>query len=139
MSSSAPARERRRLPRRRSTVTADLIYDGFYAAAVGGSALGLFFLLVDSVDGQPFFTPSLMGTVLFTGVPAESVTEVSDAGEQVLGDFLCFFQPLEVGDASRCLDGELKAVRDRLRPGFEHRGFRHPVEGVVQLDRRQLL
>ena len=76
MSSSAPARERRRLPRRRPTVTADLIYDGFYVAAVGGSALGLFFLLVDSVDGQPFFTPSLMGTVLFTGVPAESVTEV---------------------------------------------------------------
>lgn len=76
MSDSASARERRRLPRRRPTITADLIYDGFYSAAIGGSALGLFFLLVDSVDGQPFFTPSLMGTVLFTGVPPESVTEV---------------------------------------------------------------
>jgi hypothetical protein len=76
MSSSASARERRRFTRQRPTVTADLIYDGFYAAAVGGSVLGLFFLLVDSADGQPFFTPSLMGTVLFTGVPAESVTQV---------------------------------------------------------------
>ena len=76
MSSSDSARDRRRHPRRRATVTADLIYDGFYAAAVGGSALGLFFLLADSVDGQPFFTPSMMGTVLFTGVTPESVTEV---------------------------------------------------------------
>jgi hypothetical protein len=53
-----------------------VLYDTFYSAAVGGAALGLFFLLVDSARGQPFFTPSLMGSVLFLGVAADAVAEV---------------------------------------------------------------
>jgi peptidoglycan/LPS O-acetylase OafA/YrhL len=43
---------------------------------VGGSVLGLFFLLVDSMGGRPFFTPSVLASVLFLGVPATSVVEV---------------------------------------------------------------
>ncbi len=54
----------------------DLLYDAFYSAAIGGSVLGLFFLLVDVVAGQPFYTPSLMGSVLFLGMTPETVTDV---------------------------------------------------------------
>lgn len=54
----------------------DLIYETFYSAAIGGSAIALFFLVVDSIAGRPLFTPSLMGSVLFLGMPAHAVTEI---------------------------------------------------------------
>lgn len=54
----------------------DLVFDTFYSAAIGGSAIALYFLVVDILSGTPLFTPSLMGTVLFTGAAAETVTEV---------------------------------------------------------------
>lgn len=54
----------------------DLVYETFYSAAIGGSTIALFFLVVDSIAGRPFFTPSLMGSVLFLGVPAHAVTEI---------------------------------------------------------------
>ena len=38
--------------------------------------MGLFFLVVDLVNGQPLFTPALMGSVLFFGVAAQDVTTV---------------------------------------------------------------
>ena len=68
--------ERRRAGRDIPTKLDDLLYDAFYSAAIGGSVLGLFFLLVDVVAGQPFYTPSLMGSVLFLGMSPEAVTEV---------------------------------------------------------------
>jgi hypothetical protein len=54
---------------------ADIVFDAFFSAGVGGSIVAIFFLVVDSLNGQPFFTPTLMGSVLFGGVAAESVTE----------------------------------------------------------------
>lgn len=59
-----------------SRSTADLIYESFYSGALGGSLVALFFLLVDSLKGQPFYTPSLMGSVLFAGSDVASVTGV---------------------------------------------------------------
>lgn len=56
--------------------TGDLLYDAFYGAAIGGAAIALFFLAIDSIGGRPLFTPSLLGTVVFTGADPASVTEV---------------------------------------------------------------
>ncbi len=56
--------------------TADLIFDSVYSGALGGSAVALFFVVVDLLDGQPLFTPSLMGSVLLHGVAAEAVAQV---------------------------------------------------------------
>ena len=55
---------------------ADLVYESFYTGALGGSVVALFFLALDALGGQPLFTPSLMGQVLFGGVAAEAVTDV---------------------------------------------------------------
>jgi hypothetical protein len=62
-----------------STHTAgDLIYDAFIIGGVGGSIVAMFFLAFDAlVFGQPLFTPSLMGSVLFEGMSANSVQTVS--------------------------------------------------------------
>jgi hypothetical protein len=55
---------------------ADLAYESLYCAAIGGSVIALFFLVIDAYNGQPLYTPSLLGGVLFGGVDAQSVTEV---------------------------------------------------------------
>jgi hypothetical protein len=63
---------------RPSHTVGDLIYDALYIAGVGGGAVALFFLVYDVVTrGDAFFTPSLMGSVLFEGLSAESVRTVS--------------------------------------------------------------
>jgi len=58
------------------TLTSDLLYDAFYGAAVGGAIVAIFFLITDLIRGQPLFTPSLMGTVLFTGADPAGVAGV---------------------------------------------------------------
>jgi hypothetical protein len=60
----------------RSSLSAEMLFDAFYGAAFGGSAIALFFLIADSLAGHPLFTPSLVGTALFTDTPAAAVTEV---------------------------------------------------------------
>ena len=63
----------------RPTHTAgDLIYDALYIAGVGGGLVALFFLVFDVFTrGDAFFTPSLMGSVLFDRLPAAAVQTVS--------------------------------------------------------------
>jgi hypothetical protein len=55
---------------------ADLAYESLYCAAIGGSVIALFFLMIDAYNGQPLFTPSLLGGVLFGRQAAETITEV---------------------------------------------------------------
>ena len=55
---------------------ADLAYESLYCAAIGGSVIALFFLVIDAYNGAPLFTPSLLGGVLFGGVDAKAITEV---------------------------------------------------------------
>jgi hypothetical protein len=55
---------------------ADLAYESLYCAAIGGSVIALFFLVIDAWNGQPLFTPSLLGGVLFAGADANAVHEV---------------------------------------------------------------
>jgi hypothetical protein len=50
----------------RPTRKADLAYGAFYGGAVGGSVIALFFLIVDAIRGQALYTPSMLGTALFT-------------------------------------------------------------------------
>jgi len=53
-----------------------ILYDAFGAGSIGGSIVALFFLLLDTIQGRAFFTPSLMGTVLFTSGLAHPAAEV---------------------------------------------------------------
>ncbi len=54
----------------------EFLLESFYAGVLGGSAVALFFLVADLLDGQPLFTPSLIGSVLFLGVSTEDVATV---------------------------------------------------------------
>ncbi|MBW2418765.1 MAG: hypothetical protein JRH19_09480 [Deltaproteobacteria bacterium] len=54
---------------------ADFVFDAFFCAGVGGSIVAIFFLIVDTLNGQAFFTPTLMGSVLLQGAAADAVIE----------------------------------------------------------------
>lgn len=43
----------------------DLAYGAFYGGALGGTVIALFFLIVDAIQGQALYTPSMLGTALF--------------------------------------------------------------------------
>lgn len=55
---------------------ADVIFDAFFSAAIGGSIIGLFFLVSDFISAEVFWTPALLGSVIFSGVPIAEVTTV---------------------------------------------------------------
>ncbi len=56
--------------------TADILFDAFYSAAIGGSIVGFFFLVSDLLTAEAFWTPSLLGGLVFQGVPATAVSGV---------------------------------------------------------------
>lgn len=49
--------------------------DGVLTGVVGAAVVSLVFLLLDFANGRPFFTPSLLGSVIFRG------QQVSDLGD----------------------------------------------------------
>jgi len=51
--------------------------DGLLAGVLGAVTVALFFLVVDVLRGQPLFTPSLLGSVLFLGKSAAEVESVA--------------------------------------------------------------
>jgi hypothetical protein len=59
-----------------ATPRGDFAYETFFGAAIGGAVIALFFLLIDALAGQVFFTPSLMGTALISEVPVSAETPV---------------------------------------------------------------
>ena len=63
---------------RPSHTVGDLAYDAIFIGGIGGGLVALFFLVFDLITrGLPFFTPSLMGSVLFEGAAAATVDTVS--------------------------------------------------------------
>jgi len=90
---SAPHREQRApgarqgLARRRPSLTTDLIYDAFFGGGIAGSAIALFFLAIDIVQGRPLYTPAMMGAALFGEVAPSSV-------ETIRLDMVAFFSIL---------------------------------------------
>ena len=83
-SASPSQRAPQPLARRRPSLTADLLFDAFYGGGIGGSAIGLFFLVLDVLAGRPLYTPTMIGAVLFDRVAASSV-------ETVRLDIVAFF------------------------------------------------
>ena len=64
---------------RESTHTlGDYAYDAIYVGGIGGGLVALFFLVLDIVvHGEPMFTPSLMGSVLFDGASPAAIQPVN--------------------------------------------------------------
>ncbi|GBD32450.1 MAG: hypothetical protein KatS3mg081_1809 [Gemmatimonadales bacterium] len=44
-----------------------IVREGFVAGLIGAAAVALWFLIVDTIAGRPFFTPAMLGDALFWG------------------------------------------------------------------------
>jgi hypothetical protein len=60
-----------------------IVTEGITAGALGATAVAAWFLLYDAAQGRPYFTPALLGSVLFHGL--RDVSAVSIAWPLVLG------------------------------------------------------
>ena len=56
-----------------------ILREGFIAGCVGAAAVALWFLIVDAINGRPFFTPAMLGSAVFWGMhdPSQVVVEYS--------------------------------------------------------------
>jgi hypothetical protein len=69
----------------RSTGAARFYEEGLVAGGLGAAVIAAWFLVLDSLNGQPLYTPSILGTALFRGAGAVSVPqEVPVSLEMVL-------------------------------------------------------
>lgn len=50
-----------------STSSSRVYAEGITAGVLGAAAVAVWFLVVDSINGRPFFTPTVLGTALFRG------------------------------------------------------------------------
>src|SRR5438045_2706041 len=46
-----------------------ILREGFIAGCIGAAAVALWFLIVDTINGQPLFTPAMLGSAVFWGAP----------------------------------------------------------------------
>jgi hypothetical protein len=63
-----------------SAIILRIVENGILAGMLGASVVAAWFLLLDLVTrGTPFFTPSLLGSILFAGKDASEITELNGA------------------------------------------------------------
>jgi hypothetical protein len=62
--------------RDRRSPTRNILFSAVSSGTLASAVVGLLFVAIDSFRGDPFFTPSLIGTVVFLGEPAAAVIEV---------------------------------------------------------------
>lgn len=53
-----------------------IVREGFAAGLIGAAAVALWFLIVDTVNGRPFFTPAMLGSAVFWGVLDPAAVEL---------------------------------------------------------------
>jgi hypothetical protein len=51
--------------------------EGLVVGLLGAAAIALWFLIVDTIAGQPFFTPAMLGSALFWGSRDPATVDVS--------------------------------------------------------------
>jgi hypothetical protein len=56
-----------RAPSSTPAARSDVILDGLFTGMIGALAVAIWFLILDSIQGRPFYTPALLGTVMLHG------------------------------------------------------------------------
>jgi len=51
--------------------------EGFIAGCIGAGGVATWFLVVDTINGRPFFTPAMLGSALFLGVHDPTAVQVA--------------------------------------------------------------
>ena len=51
--------------------------EGFVAGLIGAGGVAVWFLVVDSIGGRPFYTPAMLGSAVFLGVHDPAAVQVA--------------------------------------------------------------
>ena len=51
-----------------------ILREGFIAGCIGAASVAVWFLIVDTINGQPLFTPAMLGSAVFWGAPSPDPT-----------------------------------------------------------------
>ena len=62
------------MPEQEERTSAAVYTEGLLAGAVGAGTIAVWFLLLDTIEGRPLYTPSVLGTALVRGGEALSAT-----------------------------------------------------------------
>lgn len=54
-----------------------ILKDGFVAGMVGAAGVAVWFLIVDTILAEPFFTPAMLGSAVFRGLRDPTVVEIA--------------------------------------------------------------
>ena len=57
-------------PAAAAATTSDILLDGLVTGMIGAVVVALWFLILDVIEGQPLFTPALLGNILLHGADA---------------------------------------------------------------------
>lgn len=90
-----------------------IMREGFIAGLIGAGAVALWFLVIDSLAGRPFFTPAMLGSAVFWGAhdPAQVVIEYS----RIIGYTMIHVSAfLVVGTVSALLAAEVEVAPPTL-------------------------
>src|SRR5260370_16723779 len=56
-----------------------ILREGFIAGCIGAAVVAAWFLVVDSINGQPLFTPAMLGSAVFWGAHDPSAVVIEPA------------------------------------------------------------
>ena len=56
---------------------ARIMREGFLAGLIGAAAVAVWFLLIDVLAGQPFYTPAMLGSAVFWGLRDPALVEIT--------------------------------------------------------------
>jgi len=54
-----------------------ILREGFVAGLIGAAAVAVWFFLVDLIGGDPFYTPSMLGSAVFWGLRDPGLVEIN--------------------------------------------------------------
>ena len=57
-----------------------ILREGFIAGLIGAGAVALWFLIVDTIAGRPFFTPAMLGSLAWWNVAIGNAIAASGMG-----------------------------------------------------------
>jgi hypothetical protein len=65
--------------------TSRVYIEGIVSGLLGASVVALWFLVIDTLQGRPLYTPSVLGTALFKGIPEYGTSgPIPVSGEMVV-------------------------------------------------------
>ncbi len=70
-----------------------ILWEGLVSGLIGAGAVAVWFLIVDTLSGRPFYTPAILGSAASLGLrdPSEVVINLQSVGAYTAFHFLAFF------------------------------------------------